>query len=287
MTYRAAVTNRSPIMASLRLDVTASVSDMAASLDRFQPDVVVGYPSLLAALADEQRAGRLAIHPGMVSAGSEQLRPAMRDAVTDVWVAPFNVYATTEAGGVLAMECREHRGLHLREDFNHIEVVDAHDNPVPEGTTGAALLLTSWLNPVMPIIRYRIDDQVAITSEPCRCGRATKRIIDLTGRVEDTIRLDAVSGGRIDVHPNHFEETIEGWPGVGQFQVVHRADGITVSVVPAPDSPEGWDARLAKELDARLHSLGAKPPSIRIDLVSDLARPATTGAKLRIVRSEV
>jgi phenylacetate-CoA ligase len=185
------------------------------------------------------------------------------------------------------MECEAHAGLHLREDYNDVEVVDAHDNPVPEGTTGAALLVTSWLNPTLPIIRYRLDDQAAITSEPCRCGRASRRILNLTGRVEDTVRLAARGGGHVDVHPNHFEETIEGWPGVGQYQVRHRADGITISVVATPDPPEHWDDRLVRALEERLGDIGAEPPAIRVDTVTDLPRPDTAGAKLQIVRSEV
>jgi phenylacetate-coenzyme A ligase PaaK-like adenylate-forming protein len=177
--------------------------------------------------------------------------------------------------------------LHVREDWNEIEVVDADDQPVPDGTTGASLLVTSWINPTLPIIRYRLDDQVALTSEPCRCGRTSRRITALTGRVEDTVRLSDAAGNVVAVHPNHFEETIEGQPGVGRYQVLHRPESITVSVVPTGNAPDGWDQALVALLDARLRGLGALPPPIRVSPVGDLPRPATTAAKLRIVHSEV
>lgn len=287
MTYRAAETNRSPVMAMMRLDVTSPIAELGRALESFEPDLIVGYPSVLAALAEAVAAGRFTIRPAGVSSSSEQLRPAMLETISRVWPTPYNVYATTETAGPLAFECTARDGLHIREDWNVVEVVDPDDQPVPDGTTGASLLVTSWINPTMPIIRYRLDDQVAITSEPCLCGRPSRRITALTGRVEDTVRLSDRAGNVVPVHPNHFEETIEGRPGVGQYQVLHRPDSITVSVVPTADAPIGWDDSLRSELERRIAGVGAVVPPIHVVAVADLPRPATNAAKLQIVRSEV
>ncbi len=44
-------------------------------------------------------------------------------------------------GLVTAMDCAEHRGLHLFEDLCIYEVVDADNRPVPSGHPGAKVLV--------------------------------------------------------------------------------------------------------------------------------------------------
>ncbi len=90
----------------------------------------------------------------------------------------------------------------------------------------------------------------------------------------------------IPVHPNHFEETIEERREVARYQVVHRADAITVAVVERTGSGSEWTDELASALTARLRALGADPPPVRIELVEELSRPDNVGAKLKVVRSE-
>lgn len=287
MTNRTAASNRSPAFAQLRLDVTAPLAQISAELNRFRPHFLSGYPSVIAALAAEQLAGRLDISPQLVSCTAEQLTAGARATILKAWTEPFDVYATTETGGMLAIECDVHEGLHLREDTCIVEVVDEQDQPVPDGERGSALLVTSWLNRTLPLIRYRINDAVRISSDPCRCGRATRRIVELGGRQEDTLQLPGANGSTVPVHPNHFEETIEDRREVARYQVVHRADAITVAVVERPGASSNWTDELIAALSARLRALGADPPPIRIELVEELARPENAGAKLQIVRSEV
>jgi phenylacetate-CoA ligase len=286
MTNRTTASNRSPAYAQLRLDVTAPVAQLAQALNRFRPELLSGYPSVLAVLADEQMAGRLDISPRLISCTSEQLLPSAREAIRAAWTEPFDIYATTETGGMLGMECEAHEGLHLREETCVVEVVDEEDRPVPDGERGAALLVTSWLNRTLPLIRYRIDDPVLVSSDPCPCGRATRRVLELTGRQEDTLELPGAGGGVVPIHPNHFEETIEERREVARYQVVHRVDAITVAVVERPGSGSAWTDELARALIARLRALGADPPPVRIELVEELARPENVGAKLKVVRSE-
>lgn len=287
MTNRTASSNRSPAFAQLRLDVTAPLAQISSALNRFRPELVSGYPSVIAALAGEQLAGRLDISPQLISCTSEQLSAGAREMIREAWAEPFDVYSTTETGGMLAIECDAHAGLHLREDTCVVEVVDEQDRPVADGEMGSALLVTSWLNRTLPLIRYRIEDSALVSSDPCLCGRATRRILQLGGRQEDALELPRVGGGTVSIHPNHFEETIEGRREVARYQVVHRADAITVAVVERPGTKANWTDELAGELTARLRGLGADPPPVRIELVEEVSRPDTAGAKLKVVRSEV
>jgi phenylacetate-CoA ligase len=282
MTNRMATSGRSPAYAVLRLDVITPVSELAPALESFRPDFLSGYPSVIAALAEEQRAGRLDISPKWVSCTSEQFVPSARASIRDAWgIEPFDTYATTETGGVLAFECPAHEGLHIRETTCIAEAVDYNGEPAN------GLLVTSWLNRTLPLIRYRLEDEMTLTSEPCRCGLESKRIVKLSGRAEDTIRLAGADGREILVHPNNFEETIEERPEIARYQVLQRADSITVSAVARDPHSTEWTTQLASEIRTRLRTLGAEPPPIHVNLVSDLERPATNGAKLKIIRSDL
>ncbi len=287
MTNRMASTNRSPAYASLRLDVTSPATALADTLAQFRPDVLTGYPSVIAALAEEQLDGRLDIHPRWILCGSEQLLPSYRSKMREAWaIEAYDFYATTETGGVLAYECPAHEGLHIREDACIAEAVDENQRPVPDGQPATGLLVTSWLNRTVPIIRYLIDDPVTLAGEPCRCGRSSKRILKLTGRLEDTIILDGRDGRHVRVHPNHFEETIEERAEIARYQVLHQPHQITVSAVTRNGYDEDWVGPLTEALAVRLRSLGADPPPIRVKIVGDLERPDTIGAKLKVIRSE-
>lgn len=271
----------------LRLDVTAPVPELCRALQAFDPEVLVGYPSVLAALADEQLDGRLDVRPAVVGTSSEQLTPGMRARIAAAWTDPFDAYATTESAGVCAIECPEHHGLHVLEDVSALEAVDADDRPVPDGEPGDHVLLTCWANHVQPILRYRISDRITFAPDPCPCGRAARLIQAIEGRREDVLTFAGTDGRPVPVHPNHFEEPIEEQAGVAAYQVVRRAAELEVRVVVRPGSdPHALAGRLTTLLDARLRGLGAVPPPVVVRPVDALERTGASG-KRQLVRSEV
>jgi phenylacetate-CoA ligase len=95
----------------LRLDARRPLGDLAAALDTFRPEFLVGYSSVRGLLAREQHAGRLHIRPLKVATVSEVRTPEMADAIRGAWdVEPFDWYGITE-GGVLAGDCTHHQGM--------------------------------------------------------------------------------------------------------------------------------------------------------------------------------
>jgi phenylacetate-CoA ligase len=87
-----------------------------ARLNAAQPQVLVGYASMVRLLAEEQVAGRPRIAPRFVFTASEVLTDATR-AVAQAWTTqPVNVYGATETSGIAA-DCDRHRGMHLFEDL--------------------------------------------------------------------------------------------------------------------------------------------------------------------------
>jgi phenylacetate-coenzyme A ligase PaaK-like adenylate-forming protein len=101
---------------TLSLDAGQPVDELVSQLNHFQPRMLVAFPSIAAALAGEQSAGRLRIHPELIFTAAEVLTRRTRQQVESAWgECLFDQYGATECGG-LAAECEQHSGLHLFED---------------------------------------------------------------------------------------------------------------------------------------------------------------------------
>src|SRR5580692_1158241 len=173
-----------PRMTTVRLPVTLRTEEIVAGLNNLQPDFMTVYPSVLHALAHEAAAGRLRIAPRRVLAGAEPLLPEIRAAAELAWgVNVINIYGTSEGGGT-AVGC-DRGSTHISEDQLIVEPVDLAGRPVLPGERAAKIYLTNLYNPVLPLIRYEITDEVTVLPGPCPCGSAHRRITDVQGRLDD------------------------------------------------------------------------------------------------------
>ena len=137
---------------TLRIDSGDDVAGIVARLNAAQPQVLVGYASMLRLLAEEQVAGRLRVSPRFVFSASEVLTDSTRALAAQAWtIRPFNVYGATETSGIAA-DCDRHAGMHLFEDLVITEVVDERHRPVPAGTFGAKLLVTVLFSRTLSLI---------------------------------------------------------------------------------------------------------------------------------------
>ena len=117
----------------LRLAAGMALDDLVEQLQRFQPTMIFGYPSVLDLLAKAQLTGELSIAPRKVLTGGETLPAGFRDRVRAAWqAAVFDEYGLTETN-VFAWECQEHAGLHIDEDAVILEVVDEQNRVLPSG----------------------------------------------------------------------------------------------------------------------------------------------------------
>ncbi len=276
------------LFAHQRLTVETRLDRLVDALNRFQPHVLLPYPSVGAILAGEQRAGRLAIHPRIVATHTEQLTGEAARTMRDAWgVAPFNHYGLTEEPNV-GSDCEHHRGLHLFEDLILAEVVDDANRPVPPGETGERMLVTSLYNRTQPLIRYEVTDRVRLAGEPCPCGRPFRLIGGLEGRREEVLHLRGVDGGEVAVSPIAIENAVDAVADVGRYQVAQRRDGLHVRLVPADGADRAALGRAVKDrLAAVLQGLGATVPPMHVHYLTELPRPRTIGAKLPLVTREM
>jgi len=273
--------------AAPRLAVTTPVPEMVAALNAFQPEALTAYPSVAAALAEEQLQGRLRIAPTLVATSSEVQTADMRRRIGEAWrVTPLDFYGTTEAL-IPAAGRPGQAGMDILEDLVVLEVTDEHDRPVPPGVPGRKVLLTNLVNRVQPLVRYELSDSVTLAGGPNPLGLPYARIAAVDGRSDDVITLAAAGGGRVAVLPFRLQAPFSELLEVRQYQVVHDLAGLRVAVVLRDRAPADTPARVRAALVRELRDAGAVPPPIEVTPVPEIERDPGHGAKLKLVRSVV
>jgi putative adenylate-forming enzyme len=275
---RVAATVASPFIHSERMDAAAPLPALVARLNQVRPSILIGYASMIRALADEQLAGRLHISPSAVNSASEVLTPETRALATRAWgVAPFNVYAATETGGIAA-ECTQHRGMHLFEDLVIPEVVDDNYRPVPPGQPGDRLLVTVLFSRTLPLIRYEMTDRVTLATTPCPDGLPFQLLESIEGRTDDIVVLPAAAGGTIRIHPVVFHRVLDLLDAPAWQVRQHGADITVLVAAPGP----------ALDISATEHALwealakaGARPHTVKMSIVDSV--PAGAAGKRPLV----
>jgi phenylacetate-coenzyme A ligase PaaK-like adenylate-forming protein len=267
MTSSMAQTFASPMAEVKRFPVSQPIDQIVAGLNAYQPVALMGYPSALALLAVEARAGRLRILPRRITSTSEPLLPEVRQALQDCFGAPVaNMYGTSEAGPV-GVGCWRGPGIHLCDDLVIVEPVDQAGRPVPPGTRSDKLYLTAISNPTLPLIRFELTDQVTFLDRSCPCGSAHQLIADVEGRLDDAFRYP---GGQV-VHPHVFRSALGRDPRVVEYQVRQTPTGAEALVIGAPADPAG----LGRAVAAELARLGLPEPTVEVRVVDQLVRQAT------------
>ena len=179
--------NKAYVNNMLPISVLNPIDDIVKALNDFQPDVITGYPTVLALLANESEKGILNIHPKLIACSAETLSLENYHYLKDTFgCAVLNNYCSTE-GGEIAMSCSEGH-LHLNSDWILVEPIDKEGKEVADGVLSDEVLITDLSNYIQPVIRYRVDDQVRIWHTPCKCGSRLP-IIEVIGRVEDSLCL--------------------------------------------------------------------------------------------------
>jgi phenylacetate-coenzyme A ligase PaaK-like adenylate-forming protein len=269
------------------LDARTPLRELVAALNEHRPERLGAYPSLASLLAVEQLEGRLRIAPRVVSTTSEVCTEEMTANIRAAWgVEPFDLYGTTES--IYAGDCEHRQGMHVFEDLGLMDVVDEHGEPVPEGVTGAKLLVTSFIKRTQPLLRYEISDMVTRTAAPCPCGRPFARMLSVEGRSDEVLRMEGAGGRTVAVHPLTLRSPMSALPGLRQYKIVHDDDGLHVLLV-VRDAVPGEE--ICRRVDATLRSellaAGVASPRLEVAVVAELPREQAHSGKFKVVESRV
>ena len=251
-----------------RFRVGLPLEEIVDGLNAVGGDSLATYPSMLSRLVLEARSSRLRIRPRRILTMAEPLLPAARLAAEETWDAPVaNMWGTSE-GGVTAIGCFKGPGMHLTDDLVIVEAVDANGHPVPPGVRSHKVYLTNLFNPLLPLIRYEITDEVTLLDEPCACGSAHRRIADIEGRNDD----DFSYPGGVTVPAHVFRSLLAREPAIYEYQVRQTPAGAELVVcVEGSVDAEG----LARRAEQALGRLGCPGPLVTARIVEQIPRLAT------------
>ena len=265
------------------LYVTMPIEHVVGALNAYQPEVVATYSSFIRVLAHEQQAGRLKITPRLIRAGAETLTPDIRQLARAAWNVPvIDYYPATEVG-VLGQECEYVSGIHLAEDLCCFEVVDEHGRPVKPGMPGAKLLVTTFANQTLPLVRYELTDVVSLAGSPCRCGSPLARIASIEGRAEEVLRFRRKGGGVVDVPAIRMSSPLIGTGGIRQFQVAQLPERLEICISVFPEfDPEVTRMKTEETIRAILEKLDTESVRVNVRVVDGIERVGT-GVKEKLV----
>ena len=244
--------------------VMETMPDLVAQLNAYQPAFLASYPTTLALLTDERRAGRLTITPTCIWSGGEYLSATSRTAIERVFGAlVMNEYGASECMSI-AHSCAE-GCLHVNGDWVVLEPVDRDYRPTPVGEPSHSVLLTNLANRIQPIIRYDLGDSVTVSPTPCACGSALPTI-RAEGRRDDVLSLRARDGSYVRVSPLALTSVVEDVAVNQRFQLVQCA-------------PDRIDVRLAAREPARRN---AQWQAVQRALSQYLARQSLDNVEIRL-----
>ena len=249
----------------------ANLPAYVAKLNRYRPELIDGYPSALAILARfiESSGHRLTFKPRAAATTAETLFDEDRDVIERVFGCKvYNQYASSE-GAPFITECCLGR-MHLNTDTGYFEF-----QPVPGSEDVKELVVTSFRNLKLPLIRYRIGDTVRLDADgspPCACGSPFPTIAAIEGRVDDLLySTERGAIGRLD-------PVYKGVVGIDRSQIIQQGeDDFRILVVPGA----GFTPATLEVLERNFRNRVGHLVSLATDVVDDI--PLSANGKFRAV----
>lgn len=199
-----------------------------AFLRKYQPVMIMGYPSALHTLAQYAlEHNDLPAPARAVFTTSESVTELARSDIEAAWNCRiYDRYGAVEAC-VFASQCEFGR-YHVSPEVGIVEIVDVHGRPCAPGEVGE-VICTGLNNVLQPLIRYRIGDAACWSTEQnCNCGRKMPILESIEGRIED---ICITPDGRQMLR---FDTVFKGVDAICEAQVIQeQPDGFEILIVPA------------------------------------------------------
>lgn len=128
----------------------------------------------------------------IIGAG-EPLPEATRKRIEETYGCHmYDHIGSTETCGFAGM-CEEKNGLHIVEPFFLVEMLDREtlSKEVAEGEPGV-IVITPLGRRSFPVIRFNTNDVAIKGPSTCGCGRTSKKMMEIVGRVDDIRKIRGV-----------------------------------------------------------------------------------------------
>jgi phenylacetate-CoA ligase len=258
---------RTKLFPAQQLDIKG-IALLFNNLQRYQPKMIYGYPSILTLVAEYAKTHQLTFKPGtlkVIFCTAEKLYDHQRSIIEEVFQAPVaNGYGSRDAG-FIAHEC-PYGNLHVSEEDIIVEVLDDDEQPCPDGTIGH-LVVTNLTTRDFPMLRYKTGDLAATKSGNCQCGRQLKMLAEVVGRSNDV--LTASNGA--SVHGAYIGNIIREDQAICHFQLIQEQPlAFTLNIVCYPNR-----AILEPVLIEKLTAVLGQDMDIRIEVMSEIPSEQT------------
>ncbi|MBN2215328.1 MAG: phenylacetate--CoA ligase family protein [Bacteroidales bacterium] len=182
-------------------------------INRKKPEILFSYPFALNLIVNYAIKHHITIHqPKLIYTGAETIYPHLQNEIRKFFSESYliNEYWSTEAN--IAVTCPEGK-LHIDEDTIIVEVINKDKNGIGD------LLITNLFSYDFPLIRYPLGDRIRLSDEKCDCGRNTKIIEYIEGRVTEYFELK--TGEKI-VFTGNGNKLAELCDNIIAYQVIHH-----------------------------------------------------------------
>ena len=241
---------------------------MARILAEFRPDVLVGFPVQILAVARMAAHLRLPLGPiRSVLLCSDHIPRSLRQILHDLLSCEvFSHYGTVETGLGGGVDCEAHAGCHLREADLFFEIIHPRTGAsLPEGEWGE-IVCTTLTRTGMPLIRYRTGDLGRLLPGPCACGSVVRRLDTVLGRISQTRTL--ACGRQLALHT--LDDLLLPIPGLLDFKAsLEQSEGRECLRLHLTTLPGSGEATRAAVAEALAREFTGKELAVRIDLAPD------------------
>lgn len=244
-------------------------------LQEIGPVEICGYPSSLHTISKYMKDNNIRnITPSFIMTTAETLMDHQRDIIEESLNCKVrDQYGCTEMA-IFVSQC-ESGTYHVNPEYGLIEVVDSEGNVVEDGEEGE-VVCTSFINKVMPLIRYRLGDSIKLGKTSCSCGRSFQVVEMINGRIDDILLTpDGKPLGRMD-------PIFKGGKGIREAQIIQTSsDSLQFNIVKDAFFNEEYERSLLYEIKKRT----GDSMKIKLNFVNEI--PRGKAGKFRTVISAI
>ena len=162
----------------------------------------------------------------------------------------------------IAASCEHSRYYHFHPAYSYVEF---HSSKIKDNSNINDIIGTSFLNPLMPLIRYRTGDLCELNDAECSCNRNHKIASRIIGRSQDVaigknnerITLTALIFGRHAEYFNHIKK----------MQIINTEPGKLIVIIVPKIS---FNTTYANEIINSLSAKEGMPFEAELDIVQEI-----------------